>query len=74
MSNQLTVELPSESLFSPGILVPPGIYRLIGSNREIRLDHEDYLPASLNGQVACYIQVKHSWGENHRTDKNQSRI
>ena len=37
--------------------MPPGVYREICSRREVRLEREDYLPASLNGCVACYQLV-----------------
>lgn len=44
-------------LFLAGHLVPAGIYREVGGNREIHLANEDWLPASLDGRVACYERV-----------------
>lgn len=44
-------------LFLPGHLVPAGIYKEVGGNREVHLVNEDWLPASLDGQIACYERV-----------------
>jgi hypothetical protein len=52
----------AEELFLAGERVPPGIYRQIDRGREIHLTSEDHLPASLDGQVACYVRV-HTWGQ-----------
>lgn len=52
-----------EELFLPGERVTPGIYRQVGCSREIRLEQEDYLPASLDGRVACYLRVNNTWSE-----------
>lgn len=52
-----------EELFLAGEKVLPGLYRQIGSRREVRLDKEDYLPASLDGRVACYMRVRNTWGQ-----------
>jgi hypothetical protein len=52
----------AEELFLAGERVPPGIYRQLDSKREIHLTSEDYLPASLDGHVACYVRV-HTWGQ-----------
>jgi hypothetical protein len=56
-------ELLGEELFLAGERVLPGIYRQVGGGREIRLDEEDFLPASLDGRVACYMRVKNTWGQ-----------
>lgn len=52
-----------DELFLAGERVPSGVYRQVGGGREIRLDHEDYLPASLDGHVACYMRVPSTWGQ-----------
>ncbi|MCW3054094.1 MAG: hypothetical protein JWN14_3264 [Chthonomonadales bacterium] len=54
-----------EVLYLAGERVPPGIYRQIGGSRELRVEQEDLLPASLDGSVACYERVEHRWG--HRS-------
>jgi len=51
-----------EELFLAGEKVRPGIYRQVGSNREVRLENEDFLPASLDGRVACYMRIR-TWGQ-----------
>lgn len=52
-----------EELFLAGERVPPGRYRRVDSNQEIVLECEDYLPASLDGRVACYIRICSLWGQ-----------
>jgi hypothetical protein len=52
-----------EELFLAGERVRPGIYRQIGGSRQVCLDQEDVLPASLDGRVACYMLVSNQWGQ-----------
>ena len=52
-----------EELFLAGEKVRPGFYRQLGGAREIQLDQEDFLPASLDGKVACYMRVHLPWGQ-----------
>jgi len=52
-----------DELFLAGERVAPGLYRQIGSGREILLDQEDSLPGSLDGHVACYQRVQSTWGQ-----------
>ena len=44
-------------LYLAGELVPPGKYREIHCGRILALTTDDVLPASLNGQVACYHRL-----------------
>ena len=53
----------NDELFLAGEKVLPGIYRQIGGGREIRLEDEDILPASLDGRVACYMRIHSTWGQ-----------
>lgn len=46
-----------------GERVPAGTYRRVDTGRIVRLTHEDVLPASLDGRVACYISVTRTWGQ-----------
>lgn len=46
-----------EELYLAGERVLPGIYRQVGGAREVSLEREDYLPASLDGRVACYTRL-----------------
>jgi hypothetical protein len=52
----------AEEVLLAGELVPPGIYRQIGTRREVHVTSDDCLPASLDGRVACYVRV-HTWGQ-----------
>lgn len=52
-----------EDLFLAGERVLPGTYRQVGGMREVQLNHEDFLPASLDGRVACYMRISNTWGQ-----------
>lgn len=52
-----------EELHLAGERVGPGRYKQLGSVREVLLMGEDNLPASLDGRVACYIQVRNTWDQ-----------
>lgn len=56
-------EFSEDELFLAGEKVRPGTYRQVGSGREILLEQEDFLPASLDGRVACYLRVNHTWAQ-----------
>jgi hypothetical protein len=45
-------------LYSAGEQVAAGIYRDVRTGREIHLEVDDMLPASLDGRVACYVRVR----------------
>jgi hypothetical protein len=51
----------AEELFLAGQRVPAGPYRQVGSARVVRLDREDFLPASFDWYVACYVLVREMW-------------
>lgn len=53
----------AEELFLAGEKVLPGTYRQVGGGREVRLEKEDVLPASLDGRVACYQRVSYTWAQ-----------
>lgn len=44
-------------IFLAGERVLPGIYREVETRRELELVSEDYLPATLDGRVACYMRI-----------------
>lgn len=50
-----------DELFLAGERVKPGTYRQIGGVRQIQLEQDDFLPASLDGRVACYMRVRDTW-------------
>lgn len=53
----------AEELFLAGERVAPGVYRQVGSDRVIRLEKEDVLPASCDGHVACYVRIQNLWSQ-----------
>ena len=63
MSRQLEHEQLADELFLAGERVPSGTYKQVGGEREVRLEEEDFLPASLDGRVACYMRVDYAWGK-----------
>lgn len=48
----------TEDLFIAGQRAPAGVYKQVGGDRVVHLDTEDWLPASLDGRVACYMRLK----------------
>jgi len=50
-----------DELFLAGEKVRPGTYRQVGGVRQVLLEQEDFLPASLDGRVACYTRVQDTW-------------
>lgn len=63
MRHKFAYDATHDDLFLAGEKVLPGIYCQIGSEREVRLEREDILPASLDGRVACYTRVNPNWGQ-----------
>ncbi len=51
------------TLFLAGHTAPAGTYLRVGTDREVRLDQEDILPATCDGQVATYIRRPTTWAE-----------
>jgi hypothetical protein len=62
MSRLTLSEMMTADIYLAGERVPAGIYREVETEREVRLDQEDYLPASLDGRVASYVRVSYTWG------------
>ena len=54
-------------IYLAGERVPAGIYHQIGNRRKVYLDHEDVLPASLDGCVACYERLLYTWHQVQHT-------
>ena len=46
------------SVYLAGHLTPSGLYEEIETHQEIRLEQEGYLPARLDGRIACYVRVE----------------
>ena len=53
-------------LYLAGERVPPGLYKEVRSGRRIHLAHDDFLPATLDGRVACYARLRFMWGREHK--------
>ncbi len=51
-------ETAGGKLFLAGHLTPPGLYEDIETHREIQLEQDGYLPARLDGSIACYARVE----------------
>ncbi len=52
-----------DGLFLAGHKAPVGLYRLVGTEQEVRLDQEDDLPATCDGCVAVYERRIPTWAE-----------
>lgn len=59
-------------VYLAGERVPSGYYHQIGTRRRIFLPQEDYLPASLDGRVACYERLDHIWCQTWNRDEPDS--
>jgi hypothetical protein len=63
MSGLTLNEMMTSDLYLAGERVPAGIYREVESGREVRLEVEGYLPATLDGRVAAYVSLTYTWGQ-----------
>ncbi|HZT43264.1 MAG TPA: hypothetical protein VFA07_13930 [Chthonomonadaceae bacterium] len=61
-------------VYLAGERVPSGNYRQIGTRRRIFLPHEDYLPASLDGRVAVYERIDHTWNQIRQRHEQRTDI
>lgn len=50
-----------QPIYLAGQRVPPGAYCQLHTGQCIRLETEDLLPASLDGQIACYVRAAETW-------------
>ena len=71
MRHKLAYDATHEDLYLAGERVRPGIYQQIGGDREVRLEREDVLPASLDGRVACYMRITPNWQQINRLQAAQ---
>lgn len=60
-----------DEIYLAGHLVPAGFYQLIGTNIKVLLKEEGYLPASLDGRVACYEPVRLNWQQMQQKNERQ---
>jgi len=73
MNSPLEFNADEGELYLAGERVPPGLYRMIGTTREINLGVEDTLPASLDGRVACYERVNDTWSQTCAREREATR-
>jgi len=69
----MRTDLPPENepaLFLAGHIAPAGVYHMFGRKREVRLDVEGILPASLDGRVAVYQRRGTTWAERRGYEEN----
>ena len=57
-----------DELYLAGERAPRGVYKQLGSERKIVLEHDDSLPASMDGRVACYVRMEHTWDPPRTSD------
>src|SRR5262245_60707291 len=55
----------ADELYLAGERVPRGTYKQLGSNRRFVMEQNGVLPASMDGRVACYVRLDHSWDPFH---------
>lgn len=53
-----TFDALEEDVYLAAERVPSGIYQEIESLRQVILQEDGFLPASLNGRVACYQRTR----------------
>jgi hypothetical protein len=58
-----------DRIYLAGERVPSGRYREIDTKREILLETNGYLPASLDGRVAAYTCIQQRWEHAPRSDQ-----
>ncbi len=58
MGMPLETDPLGQEIYWAGERVPPGQYRQVDGPRVITLLREDFLPASLDGKVAYYVQER----------------
>ena len=68
MTNYSSADADTESIYLAGELAPAGLYQRIGTSHTIRLIHQDYLPATLDGRVACYARLHSLWSERSKQE------
>ena len=56
MHDHVCVE-PEHTLYLAGERVVAGFYRQLDAQVTIHLEQDDFLPASLDGHVACYVRT-----------------
>jgi hypothetical protein len=58
----LVVDVLPGEVHLAGERAASGTYVQVDSGRWVHLAEEGYLPASMDGHVACYVRMDHAWG------------
>ena len=53
----------AQEIYLAGEFVSRGSYKNVASGRLLILREDSRLPGSLDGRVACYLRLSHSWGD-----------
>ena len=51
--------------------MPRGTYKQLGSNRRLVMEQNDILPATMDGRVACYVRMDHTWEPIHVSGRSE---
>jgi hypothetical protein len=70
MSKQPDRDMFARELYLAGERVVPGLYKQVDSTRVVELDFEGFLPASLDGRVACFVREQRPWGQMQQTSRS----
>ena len=74
MSKQPDTDMFARELYLAGERVTPGHYRQVDGARIVELDLEGYLPASLDGTVACFVREQRPWGQMQQSSRSHQPI
>lgn len=64
----------AEEIYVAGTVAPAGTYQMVGGNLIFVLEEEGYLPASLDGRVACYEPVRRTWRDFEASEARQQEL
>jgi hypothetical protein len=63
MEARMNDELQDEEVLLAGHGTRAGVYRELGTGRLVILEQDDVLPATLDGRIACYVPISHTWAQ-----------
>ena len=58
MREEMEQDLLGQGLLRAGATVRPGRYKRLDSRHVVELEHEDVLPAALDGHATCYTRIQ----------------
>lgn len=63
----------ADEYYLAGERVPSGLYREMGTGRQVELLEEGVLPASLDGRVAAYMCERYTWRQHQMSHVDGQR-